>query len=162
MANLLGDFGDELDRGRARADDADAFAGEVDAFLGPSGGMKRLALETLDPGKAGYVLRGKDPDGRDEESRPCAGAILEPDFPVISLFIEGGCGHSGVEPDLAAQVKFIRHIIEVALVLRLAGEMLFPIPLLQQLFRKRVTIGVTLGVETRARVAIPVPGAADS
>ena len=72
MANLLGDFRDELDRRRARADHANAFAGEVDAFLGPSSGVKRLALETLDPGKAGDVLRGKNPDRRDEEPRPCA------------------------------------------------------------------------------------------
>src|ERR1700730_15731642 len=162
MANLLGDFRDELNCRGARADDTDAFAGELDAFLGPSRGVKRLALEALDPGKAGDVLRGKDTDGRDEESCPCAGAILEPDFPVISLFIVSGCRNRGVESDVAAQVEFIRHVVEVALVLRLAGEELLPIPLLQEFFRKRVTIAVTLGIETCPWVAVPVPCAAHS
>src|SRR3984893_2120406 len=162
MANLLGDFRDELNRRGARADDADAFAGELDAFLGPSRGMKRLALEALDRGKAGDVLRGKDTDCRDEESCPYAGSILEPDFPVISLFIVGSCSDSGVESDVAAQVEFIRHVIEVALVLRLAGKVLLPIPLLQELLRKRVTVAVTLGIESRARVTIPGPCAAHS
>ena len=162
MADLLGDFRDELDCRGARANHADAFAGKVDPFLGPSSGVKRLALETLDPGKAGDVLRGKNPDCRDEEPRPCASAIVDPDFPVIFLFIVDGRIDSDVEPDVATEVEFIRDVVEVALVLRLAGEVLLPIPLLQEFFRKRVTIAVTLGIETRARIAVPIPGPANS
>jgi hypothetical protein len=111
MANLLGYFRDELNRRGPRADHGDAFAGEVDALLGPSSGVKRLAFEALDPGKAGDVLRGKDPDRRDEEPRPCPGAIVEPDFPVIFRFIVDGCTDSDVEPDVAAQLEFIRHVV---------------------------------------------------
>src|ERR1700722_8923441 len=39
--------------------------------------------------------------------------------------------------------------------------MLRPLPFLQQLFRERVGIGVALGIETRTRITVPVPGAAD-
>src|ERR1700726_1821502 len=39
--------------------------------------------------------------------------------------------------------------------------MLRPLPFLQQLFRERVAIGVALGIETRTRITVPVPGAAD-
>ena len=40
--------------------------------------------------------------------------------------------------------------------------MLFPVPFLQEFLRERISIGVTLGVETTSRVAIPIPGAAHS
>ena len=36
-----------------------------------------------------------------------------------------------------------------------------PVPLLQQLFRKRIAVGPAFGIEARARVSVPVPGAAD-
>src|SRR6266851_7423111 len=62
--------------------------------------------------------------------------------------------------DVPAQVKLVRDIIEVALVLRLAGIMFLPVPCLQEFLREGIAVGVTLRVEARARVAIPVPGAA--
>jgi hypothetical protein len=105
---------------------------------------------------------GEYSDCRDEESRACAGAIVEPDLPTIFPFIEAGCGDIGVERDVAPQVKLVGYVVEVALVLRLPGKVLLPIPLLQQFLRKRVTIAVTLGIETRARVAVPIPCPAHS
>src|SRR5262249_14128394 len=65
-----------------------------------------------------------------------------------------------VQLDVPTQVKLVRDIIEVALVLRLARIMFFPVPFLQEFFREGIAVGVTLRVEARARVAIPIPGAA--
>jgi hypothetical protein len=62
--------------------------------------------------------------------------------------------------DVRTQIKLVRHIIEVALVLRLAGKVLFPVPFLQQFLGPRIAVGFTLGVETAAWVAVPIPGAA--
>src|SRR5262249_6420484 len=45
--------------------------------------------------------------------------------------------------------------------LRLRREVLRPVPLVQQLLAEGVAVGVALGVEAAARVAVPVPGAAD-
>jgi hypothetical protein len=36
-----------------------------------------------------------------------------------------------------------------------------PLPLLQQLLRKGEAVGITLGIEARAGITVPVPGAAD-
>jgi len=71
-------------------------------------------------------------------------------------------GDARIELDVPAQVKLVRYIIEVALVLRLAGIMLFPVPFLQEFLRERISVGVTFGVERASRIAILIPGAAHS
>ena len=68
----------------------------------------------------------------------------------------------GAEPDVAPQVEPVDHVVEVALGLGLLGEVLLPLPLVEQLLREQVAVRVALGVEPRARVAVPVPGAADA
>ncbi len=64
-----------------------------------------------------------------------------------------------MELDVPAQVKLVRDIVEVALVLRLTRIMLFPVPFLQEFLRERIPVGITLGVEARPGVAVPIPGA---
>jgi hypothetical protein len=53
-------------------------------------------------------------------------------------------------------------VVEVALDLGLGGEVLLPLPLVEQLLREEVGVGVALGVEPGAGVAVPVPGPADA
>ena len=64
--------------------------------------------------------------------------------------------------DVAAEVEPVDHVVEVALDLGLAGEVLLPLPLVEELLREEVAVGVALGVEAGARVAVPEPGAADA
>ena len=45
-----------------------------------------------------------------------------------------------IELDVAAEVEFVGDIVQVAFVLGLPGKMLFPVPLLQQLFPKAVCV----------------------
>ena len=68
----------------------------------------------------------------------------------------------GAEPDVAPQVEPVDDVVEVALGLRLLGEVLLPLPLVEQLLREQVAVRVALGVEPRAGVAVPVPRAADA
>ena len=49
MANILGDGLDDLDGGRARADDANAFAREINLIMRPAGGMESLTLKGISP-----------------------------------------------------------------------------------------------------------------
>src|SRR5215469_7882853 len=63
-----------------------------------------------------------------------------------------------VELHVLAKVELVRNKIQIAKVFRLAGEALFPVPLIQQFLRKRVAVGVALGVEAGSRIAVPVPG----
>jgi hypothetical protein len=48
VLGLLGELRDELDAGRARADHADALAGEVDALVRPARAVVPLALEVVE------------------------------------------------------------------------------------------------------------------
>jgi hypothetical protein len=63
---------------------------------------------------------------------------------------------------MAAQVEPVDHVVEVALSLGLRGEVLLPLPLVEQLAREQVAVGVALGVEPGARIPVPVPRAADA
>jgi hypothetical protein len=60
------------------------------------------------------------------------------------------------------QVEPVDHVVEVALGLGLLGEVLLPLPLVEQLAGEQVGVGVALRVEPGAGVAVPVPGAADA
>ena len=53
-------------------------------------------------------------------------------------------------------------MVQVALGLGLGGEVLGPLPLLEQLLREEVAVRVALGVEAGQRVPVPVPGSPDA
>jgi hypothetical protein len=61
-----------------------------------------------------------------------------------------------------SQVEPVHHVVEVALDLGLFSEVLAPLPLVEELLREQVGVGVALRVEARPGVAVPVPGAADA
>ena len=61
---------------------------------------------------------------------------------------------------MASQVEAVDHVIEVALHLRLVGEVLLPLPLLEEVPGEEVSVRVALRVELRARVPVPIPRAA--
>ena len=67
-----------------------------------------------------------------------------------------------VELDVAAQVEAVGDVVDVAQDLRLGGVALGPVPLLLELVGERVRVVQALDVAARARVAVPVPGAADA
>ncbi len=71
-------------------------------------------------------------------------------------------GHPALELDVATQIELVRDIIQIALGLRLPGEVFLPVPFVQQFLRKRVAVGPALRIEPGARVAVPVPGSADA
>src|SRR5882724_8406863 len=53
-------------------------------------------------------------------------------------------------------------MVQIALGLGLSGEVLLPVPFLQEFLRKGVAIGPALRIEAGAGIAVPVPGAADA
>ena len=82
--------------------------------------------------------------------------------PRARRLVVDGRGDPGAEAHVAAEVEPVDHVVEVALGLRLLGEVLLPLPLVEQLLREQVAVGVALGVEPGPGVAVPVPGAADA
>src|SRR4030095_11214029 len=59
------------------------------------------------------------------------------------------------------QVELVGHVVEIAQRVGLGGEMLGPLPFLQQLLGEGIAVGPALRIEARAGIAVPVPGAAD-
>src|SRR5207248_2088621 len=157
----LGDFGDRLHRGGARADHRDALALEADRLLRPVMRMKGLAAEALDPGDARHRRRRQDADRGDQEARAVAAAVLQHDVPAARLLAVTHRGDAAVELDVAAQVELVGDMVEIALGFGLARETLGPVPLVQQFLRKRVGVGIAFRIEAGAGIAVPVPGAAN-
>ena len=86
---------------------------------------------------------------------------------AVTVHVPDGSSHTadgdrGVEAHVAPEVEPVDDVVEVALGLGLPGEVLLPLPLVEQLLREEVAVGVALGVEPGARVAVPEPGAADA
>ena len=88
-------------------------------------------------------------------------SVLKRDAPAPRLFLVGCSRNPAPELDVTPQVELVGDIVTIAQGFRLAGKMLGPFPFLQQFLRKGIAIGIAFGIEARAGIAIPVPGAAD-
>ncbi len=158
VSDSLGYFLDGLHRGRAGADDSHALAGKIDFLLGPAVGVAGHALERADTRNVGRRWRRKNPNGGDQEARGTAASVFQRDLPAPRFFPVLCRGDAAVELDVA-QVELVGHIIEIAFGVWLGGKALRPFPLVEQFLGKRVAVGVALGIEAGARIAVPVPGA---
>ena len=69
---------------------------------------------------------------------------------------------AALELDVTPQIEFVGDVIQIALGLRLTGEMLLPVPFLQQFLRKGVAVCPALRIKARAGIPVPVPSAADA
>ena len=162
MADVLGDFRNELHRGRARADDADPLVGEIERLLGPLGSMERHAGETVASREVGDERGRQDADRRNQKPRLHGSAVVGLDPPAVRGLVVGRRDYPGIESNVPAQVELVRDVVQVPLGLRLAGKVLAPVPLLQEFVRKGIAVAVALGVEACPRIAVPIPRAADT
>src|SRR5690349_16672511 len=71
-------------------------------------------------------------------------------------------GDTAVELNIATQIELVGDMVEIALGFGLARETLSPAPLLEQLLRKGIGVGIAFGIKPGAGIAVPVPGAADA
>ena len=159
---LLRDHRDRLDRGRAGADDADAQAGEVHAFMRPMAGVVGLALEACEPLEVRRACVRQRAGRHDHVLRRVACAVVGGHRPAIGVLVEHGRGDARVELDVGTQVEAVGDVVGVFQDFRLRGKALGPLPLLLQLVRERVRILHALDVAACAGIAVPVPGAADA
>ncbi len=136
--------------------------GEVDALVRPFAGVIRRAGERLGALEL-RLVRHREAAGR-HHAIVCgeARAVIRLDDPRVRGLVERRRHHARIELDVAAQVEAIGHMIGVAQQLRLCGVAFAPLPLLLQLGRELVGVFDALHVAARARIAIPVPGAADA
>jgi hypothetical protein len=124
-------------------------------------GVAGHAREAVDAGDGRHHGRREHADRGDEKARRMARAARQDELPAARVLTILCGGDAAVELDVAAQVELVRDMVEIALGVGLGREVLVPVPLLEQLLREGVAVGPALRVETRARIAVPVPGAAD-
>src|SRR5215475_14807279 len=89
-------------------------------------------------------------------------AVAERHVLTPRLLAPVGGGHAAPKLDVTAQVELVGDVVEIAQRLRLAREMLGPVPFVEQFLREGEAVGIALRIEARAGVAVPVPGAADT
>src|SRR5712691_8302115 len=162
MARGLGDFLDDLDAGRAGPDHRHALARELHGLMGPSVSMERLALKAVDPLEIRHRGRGKRTERGDQEPRSRTAAVLGGDLPARLRLVIGRRRDAAVELDVCPQAELVRNEVEVAQGFGLRGEMLAPVPFLEEFLRERIAVAVALRIEAGPGVAIPVPGTADA
>ena len=110
----------------------------------------------------GIVAAESTPIGGDQKARAVAPAVLQLDVPAARILLIVRGGDAALELDVATQIEFVGDVIQIALGLGLAGEVLLPVPFFQQFLRKGVAVSPALGIEAGAGIAVPVPGAADA
>ena len=107
-------------------------------------GVVRLASKVLPSGHVREVRHREDAGRGDHESRPDLGAVADHHRPRPRRLVVHGRRDHGVESDVAPEVEAVDHVVEVTLDLRLFGELLLPLPLLEQLPGEQVGVGVAL------------------
>src|SRR5215469_7165149 len=140
MACSLGYFCDGLYAGSAGADHRDALALELHRFLGPIMGMAGLAAEALDARNARHCRRRQHADSGNQETRIVVPAVFQDDIPTARVFLIMRRSGAAIELDVAAQVELVSNVVQIALGLGLPGEMLLPVPFLQQFPGKRIAV----------------------
>ena len=160
IADLVGDLGDHLNTGGAGADNGDLLTSESTGSCGQLKVWKERPLKFSMPLRRGGVGVERRPIAmmtkRLVSSRPSS---IFRRHRSCSL-VEVRRFDLAVELHVFAQVELVGDVVQVAQVLRLAGEALLPVPLIQQFLGKRIAVGVALRVEAGARIAVPVPGPA--
>ena len=157
----LRDHGRGLDAGRAGADLPDPLAREIHALVRPLAGVDPLAAEILQARDVRHVGRRQAPHRGDEVGRRAALAGFGLDLPAVRGLVEARGRHAHAEADVAPQVELAGDVIQVGADLRRARVALARFPLVAQLAREEVAVGMAFGVAARPRVAVPVPGAAE-
>ena len=89
-------------------------------------------------------------------------AVFQRNVPAAGLLAVMRGGNAALELDVAAQVELVGDVVQVTLGLRLAGEMLFPVPIVEQLLREGIAVGPAFGIKAGAGVAVPVLVAANA
>ncbi len=159
---MLGQLRDQLDSSGAGADDADALAGELDAVLRPARGVVPVAVELLEAVEGRPVDRREAPRRHHAVPRGEMAPVRGHDLPAPARLVVTGAGDPRVQLDVAAEVEAVGDVVQVAEDFRPGRIALGPVPLLLELLGERVGVVQRLDIAAHARVAVPVPGAADA
>ena len=158
---LRGDERDGLHARRAGADDRDSLAGEVDALVRPAAGEVDLACEPIGTLDVDLLGHRQAAGGHDVEAAGEVVARVGVQPPERGRVVPHGSGDARREVDVAPQVVPLGDELEVSQDLGLGGVLLGPRPLALELGIEAVRVVGGRDVTPSARIAVPVPRAAD-
>ena len=153
----LGQLGDRLHGRRARADDADRLALQLDVVV-PARRVERLALVRLHPVDAGQLGRRQDAVRQDDEAGLHRIAAIGGHRPAARLLVPHRRLHRRVEQAVLVERELLGHRLAVLEDLEARRE-LHRRDVAHLLEQREVAVG--LDVAGDARVPVPVPRAAD-
>ena len=130
---------------------------EIDVVVPPRR-VERLALERLHPVDAGELRCGQDAVGEDHEARAHRVAAVGGDRPTAGRLVPLGALDRGVEQAVLVEAELLGHRLAVLEDLEPRRE-LHRRDVAHLLEQRQVAVG--LDVAGDARVAVPVPRAAD-
>ncbi len=158
---LLRDDGNRLDCRGPGADHRHSFSGEVDLVVRPAAGVVRLAREAIGALDVRCLRQREAAGGHDVEPAADLVAGIRAHAPERRGVVPSGGRDPRGEPNVAAEIVLVGDVAEVAEDLGLRRVSLRPLPLALQLRVEAVGVVDALDVAAGARVAVPVPGAAD-
>src|SRR5271166_4383843 len=124
--------------------------------------MIPLSLEALQTREARRPRCRKIARRHDTEARDRGVPFVGPDGPCVCLAVEDRLFDPGVELNVAPEVEAVSHMVDVTQDLRLRAVALGPVPFLLQLVREGIRVFHAFDVAATPRVAVPIPGAANS
>ena len=123
--------------------------------------MVPLALEAIQTGNVRFARRRKVARRHDAVARSRNMALVGLYGPQICLAVEDGFFDPSVELDVAAQVEAVGDVVDVAQDFGLGAVTFGPMPFLLQIIREGLRVFQTFNVTAAARIAVPIPGAAN-
>ena len=120
------------------------------------------ALETLDTLPVRKLGCGQAARGHDQVTSGDALAVVQRHLPLTGGLIPMRGRHARVEADVAVQVEALGDVFQIAQDFRLCGIAFGPDPVRFQFAGERIAVFHTRDVAACARVAVPVPSAADA
>ena len=155
--NLIGNITNDLNAARARADNPDAFACQIQRLMRPIIAVEARAFKFV------HTLirrhgRGAQCTGAGDHKAACQFiAIFKRHCPDARALVPFHLRNRRVEADVFVQVKFISNEIQIFQIFRLRREHLFPVPFIEQIARKFKAVSVAFAVEPAPRIAVIVP-----
>ena len=113
VLGLLSDHRDGLHTAGARADYRDPLSGELDPLVGPVSSVAPLSPEGVQALNVGNIACRDAADTRDKESGGDTVAPVCFHLPSVGVLQEPCGSYPGVEPDVWAKLKPVRHVVEV-------------------------------------------------
>jgi hypothetical protein len=160
VRGVAGRLLDDLHAAGTGADHGDALSGEGYAVLRPQPGVVADPAVGVQPRDRRDVGLGGEPEAGHEVGAAGGRAVGGQHDPLVGIGVELGGLDAGVEPDVAGDVELAVDVGEVLAHLAPGGVEVLVLPVLPE-----VPVGElvdrSLGIDAGARVAVPVPDAAE-